>query len=457
MKINRSPWIHQLDKTRAVEKLRADIETDIAIVGAGIAGIATAFFVLKHTDKKVAIIEKSRIAHGATGHNAGQIVSYFERPFTELCEEFGLDLAAEGQRSIELAWELFDEMYTEAGLRIPFSRFIGYDGLSTYDQVLGHLKNAVLRAKTGLPIQEMWLSDRTAFAANIPKEYAGFYKLVPQEDIQTALETEKRGFVAVTLHHKGVVNSALFSEHVAAYIKQKYRDRVIIYEETPILKVVLHDKDAVLDAGTHMVTADHVVLCTNGFENLTIQNKAGMAIDTKFHHLVNGVVGRMSGYLEKMNKPPMAASYYVPPEGGFANMDDPYFYITRREYEYEKGADHNLVCLGGPQHDIPDREEYLYEFDYPEEVQVEVDKFVRDLYAVEPNRKIEYQFTWHGLMGYTPNRVRLIGAEPKNQVLLYNLGCNGVGILPSIYGGKRIARILSGDKVEKSIFDPKEP
>jgi len=58
-------------------------------------------------------------------------------------------------------------------------------------------------------------------------------------------------------------------------------------------------------------------------------------------------------------------------------------------------------------------------------------------------------------MGYTENKVRLIGAEPRNPVLLYNLGCNGLGLLPSIFGGKRIADILSGRPVEPMIFDPK--
>jgi glycine/D-amino acid oxidase-like deaminating enzyme len=59
-------------------------------------------------------------------------------------------------------------------------------------------------------------------------------------------------------------------------------------------------------------------------------------------------------------------------------------------------------------------------------------------------------------MGYTPNRIRLIGEEPKNPVLMYNLGCNGVGILPSIFGGRRIARIVAGERLGKSIFDPKD-
>jgi glycine/D-amino acid oxidase-like deaminating enzyme len=38
--------------------------------------------------------------------------------------------------------------------------------------------------------------------------------------------------------------------------------------------------------------------------------------------------------------------------------------------------------------------------------------------------------------------------------VLYNTGCNGIGILPSIAGGKRIARILKGEILPKSIFDP---
>ena len=58
-------------------------------------------------------------------------------------------------------------------------------------------------------------------------------------------------------------------------------------------------------------------------------------------------------------------------------------------------------------------------------------------------------------MGYTPNRIRLIGSEPKNHALLYNLGCNGIGIIPSVYGGRRISRIIAGEKLKPSIFDPR--
>jgi glycine/D-amino acid oxidase-like deaminating enzyme len=63
---------------------------------------------------------------------------------------------------------------------------------------------------------------------------------------------------------------------------------------------------------------------------------------------------------------------------------------------------------------------------------------------------------WHGLMGYTKSRVRLIGFEPANPVLMYNLGCNGVGFLPSIFGGFRVANLLSAADTDPMIFDPQD-
>lgn len=59
-------------------------------------------------------------------------------------------------------------------------------------------------------------------------------------------------------------------------------------------------------------------------------------------------------------------------------------------------------------------------------------------------------------MGYTPTGLRCIGPEPTNPVLLYNLGCNGVGIFPSIFGSKRIAQFLKGEHLEPLIFDPRD-
>ncbi len=66
-----------------------------------------------------------------------------------------------------------------------------------------------------------------------------------------------------------------------------------------------------------------------------------------------------------------------------------------------------------------------------------------------------YDFHWHGLMGYNESGVRVVGAHPRHPRLLYNLGCNGVGFLPSLCGADRLARLLAGEQMEPSIFDPR--
>lgn len=450
MKKNRSPWLHQLDKKRVTRTLTSDISTDVAIIGAGIAGVATAFFILSTTEKRVVVLERAELAHGATGHNAGQIVSYFERGFASLVNEFGLEKARDGQKAVEDAWNLLDRIYTKANLSIPLARFTGHAGLTSADQVLLHLKNNLLRVRAGLNAEEIRISRTADFLDHIPAEYAGLYTVVPHNDILTLLETHVREFIAVLSYQKGCLNSALFTQEVFVFLQKKYPDRFALYEHTSIEKIILHHNCALLDAGTHTVEAARVVLCTNGFESVRIFNKTGLDIDTKFHHLIEGKIGYMSGYLENMDKPPTAISYLTDPS---ANTDAPYFYLTRRPYTFEGDAKHNLISVGGPESSLENAAQYSYTDGYPELMNDTIDRFVRRIYSLEPHHKIDYAFTWHGLMGYTKNGVRLVGPEPKNPTLLYNLGCNGIGILPSICGGEKIARHIAGEQVPPSMFD----
>lgn len=454
---HRSPWIYQMNQERPMVSLTGDMQTNVVVVGAGIAGISTAFFLLRNTDKRVIVVEKGKLAHGATGHNAGQIASYFERPFHELAQEFGLEQAADAQKSIEGAWGLLDLMFTEAGLSIPLARFMGHAGFSTYEQVIRHLKDNVYRKKAGLRTEEMRISLEAPFVGAIPAEFKDLYEVVPQSEVLSRLQTDNKAYIAALSYQKGCLNSALFCQEIAMYLLKKYSDRFSLYEHTPIQKVALHEDSAILDAGRYTITAERVILCTNGFEGFTIINKGGLAIDTKFHHLVRGMVGYMSAYIEPMNKQPTAISYFEPTARDASDpfAEDPYFYLTRRPFDVEGQSGSNLISVGGPEFSLEKRFEYDSELDYPEEEKRRIQEFVRSTYDPDPNKKIDYQFTWHGLMGYTPSGVRLVGEEPRNRILLYNLGCNGVGILPSIFGAERVTKYIAGEKIEPSIFDPR--
>lgn len=452
---NHSPWIKQLKRTRLIIPLDKNINADVAIVGGGIAGVTTAYFTLRDTDKSVVLVEADKIAHGATGHNAGQVTSYFERPLSNMVLEFGLELAVDGQLSVESGWILLDEIMTEAKLQTPLYRFTGYAGLSSLEQVILHLKNNRYRVQGGLQAESILVAEAWDGRKDIPEEYKDLYKTVAHKDLLELLETKNLDYIALLSYQKGCINSALFSEEMIGYLIATYKNRFSFYEGSQVRTVRLQENGGVLEVLSHTIKAQRIVLCTNGFEYFTIKNEAGAEIDTKFHHSVTGRIGYMSGYIEPLNQQPVAVSYF--PKTFEYNSDptgESYFYLTRRPHEHEGKDSYNLVCAGGPEKILTNGETYSRENACSEEMRALIDNFMRDNYAKYPNEEAEYVFCWHGLMGYTPNGIRRIGFEPCNPVLLYNLGCNGVGILPSIFGSKRIARLIKGETVEPSIFDP---
>ena len=454
MALNSSPWLAELQRIRPTSPLARSESTDVVIVGGGIAGAATAYFTLRDTDHQVMLLEGDKVAHGATGHNAGQITSYFERPFESIVQEFGLELAVDGQRSVESAWSLIEDIQTTAKLETPLHRFTGYAGCSTLDQFHVYLQENTRRIEGGLVPEHLYVSEDAPWRNAIPEKYAGLYETVPGEEIRKMLNTNNTEFCAVIASPKGCMNSARFTEELLGYLHATYPDRFILHEETMVKEVTLFEDRVQLQAGEYTVDAHKVVLATNGFEQFHIKNTVGVDIDTTFHHLVTGRIGYMAGYLEDDNEPPTAISYLPKREEASGDpTGEAYFYLTRRPHETH-AAKRTLVYVGGPDQPLPNLAIYSRADTCREDIRDDIDSFLKKSYAPYPEPHKGYEFCWHGLMGYTPGGLRRIGEEPCNRALLYNLGCNGVGILSSIYGGKRIADILSHKKVAVSIFDP---
>ncbi len=450
--MNQSPWLAQLNRTRSPDVISRDVQSDIAIVGGGIAGIMTAYFILRDTDKKVILIEADKVAHGATGHNAGQITSYFEKPLSALVNQFGLDMASAGQEAVEGAWALLDIVHGEANLTTSIYKFTGHAGVVDFDQLCIHLENNLWRANSRrLDLENILVAEEAPYLKKIPAKYANLYATLPHSDIMALLETQNSAYMAVVSYQKGCTNSALLSEELAGYMLTKHRNRFKLYEDSPVSTVILQRNGVLLRAREYAVRAKTVVLCTNGFENFTITNEHGRDIDTQFHHGLHGTIGYMAGYVEPMNRDPIAISYF---SDSTQDEKNPYYYLTRRPHDVGEQHQHNLVCVGGPEKILSDTAVYSREEEYEEGIRAEIDTFLHKNYRHTPQSQTQYAFLWHGLMGYTASGVRLIGPEPLNPVLMYNLGCNGVGILPSIYGGKRISEIIAGKEVEPSMFNP---
>lgn len=442
---HRSPWLAQLAHDRPHHRLEEDHETDVAVVGAGIAGVSTAYFLLKNTKFKVLLLDAGRIAHGATGHNAGQVVSYFERQLPELAEAYGEEKAVAAQGLVESAWGLIDDIIRDCEIEAPLHRCQGYSGWSTVPQIVRRLRDKQLRKKHGLLSEPLLVTLDPKVLKEIPEELMAFALPVPHSVVLGALVTDDMSFLAADVESKGCLNSALFCEQLVASLRETYGPRLTVVENLPVTDLILREADADLITTGPRIIAKRVVLCTNGFENFRIANLAGDDINPRFHASVQGVIGYMAGYTEPRPAPAVAISYVRDDR-----TTDAYHYLTRRPYG---AGEASLLCIGGPERPLPASATYEADAPFPAAIEEELGQALRGVYR-DLDPKAHRDFLWHGLMGYTPTGVRRIGYEPKNRVLLYNLGCNGVGILPSVYGGKRISQLLSGMELPDSLFDP---
>ena len=99
-----------LDRTVGQKKSHETKTVDILIVGAGIAGLSTAYWLKKEDPSlRVAIVEKCRVGFGASGRNAGFITCGSVEHFNRLHHKYGEKLASEIWQFSEKNLELLQE------------------------------------------------------------------------------------------------------------------------------------------------------------------------------------------------------------------------------------------------------------------------------------------------------------------------------------------------------------
>jgi glycine/D-amino acid oxidase-like deaminating enzyme len=93
-KYGRSPWIDRFPKSRApaYPRHRGHLDADVAIVGGGLTGCATAY-ALAASGIKAVLVEGSQIGHGSTGGSAGWIAEDPGVSFVGLEKALGLRAA----------------------------------------------------------------------------------------------------------------------------------------------------------------------------------------------------------------------------------------------------------------------------------------------------------------------------------------------------------------------------
>ena len=88
----KSLWIETTKDEISLEPLRKDEETEVCVIGAGLFGLTTAYY-LTELGKKVIVLEKGEIGEKASGNTTGKISSLHGLFYDHLISDYGEDYA----------------------------------------------------------------------------------------------------------------------------------------------------------------------------------------------------------------------------------------------------------------------------------------------------------------------------------------------------------------------------
>ena len=160
-----SYWMATSPET-AFPPLDGDGRVDVTVIGAGIAGITTAFL-LKQAGLTVALIESRRIVTGATGHTTAKITSLHRLIYADLIGRFGSKQARQYAEANQAGIEKVASLVQEYNIPCSFERKPAYtyaESEESHDAVAAEADTA---RSLGLPatfVEEIPLPGRACGA-----------------------------------------------------------------------------------------------------------------------------------------------------------------------------------------------------------------------------------------------------------------------------------------------------
>ena len=116
--INKSIWLKGI-KTKASQELKEDIKTDILIIGGGITGITTSYF-LKDSKSKVTLVDAGKIAHGQSSNTTGKLTYLQGLIYNKIESTYDKDTAIKYLTSQKEAIDIVKDIIIENNIKCDF-------------------------------------------------------------------------------------------------------------------------------------------------------------------------------------------------------------------------------------------------------------------------------------------------------------------------------------------------
>ncbi|HSE39190.1 MAG TPA: FAD-dependent oxidoreductase [Acidobacteriota bacterium] len=225
------------------ETLQQDIQVDVVVVGAGIAGVTTAY-VLSKAGQTVALIEDGCIGSGETGRTTAHLVNALDDHYYDLVKFFGEKNAQYAAESHTAAVNFIEKVVTQEKIDCDLEKVDGYLFLHPTDTIDSLKEDLEAAHKSGLT--DIELLDRApikTFDTGPCLHYPNQAQFHPMKYLNRLAEiiVESGGRVftethAESINKEGVKTST--GHHIRA-------NHIVVATNTPVNdRVTMHTKQA---------------------------------------------------------------------------------------------------------------------------------------------------------------------------------------------------------------------
>jgi glycine/D-amino acid oxidase-like deaminating enzyme len=364
--MTRSYW-HKINNAPSRGRRKQDLpkQVDIAIIGGGIVGVATAYFLNRLNCHDVVVLEKEFVGYGASGRNAGFLISGLAEPYSRLVVGMGNGQARMITSATVENHELMAGAIETNEIRCDYRRSGSYHLGITATEAEELRASADLLCRDGFRgeyVDEKELSQQLGFG-----NYTG-------------------GFFNPT---DGCLDPYAFVSGLAR--------KVNICEGCGVGEIAKNGDRVEIKVDGESLKAELVVLATNAYSPL---------VDGYFKELIFPVRGQM-----------LAASSPTVP-----SLSDKTYYANFG-YDYFRQTSNKTILMGG----LRDRfvqTEVGYDDGTNAQLQAGLEEYVKTQIGANRFRVIA---RWSGVMGNTIDGLPLVGQLPHNGNVVAAVGCNGHG------------------------------
>lgn len=378
-----------LDRTAKSEKQ----VYDVVILGAGITGLSTAYWLEKEDPNlKVAIIEKNRVAFGASGRNAGFVTCGSVEHFSRMINKHGLDQALEIWRFSETNLRLLQEEIVQGDAKKMEFENDGAFSLAAQENEYEELKK----------------TSEIMSGFKIPTE------ILSEADVGKRLGAT--GFVGgIKYLGDSSTNPVKLLEAMCAKIKAP------IFEGVEAFKIdSLPDGTKVLKTDSGDFESSMVVLALNGYSAIMHPYFKDKIYPTRAQCLMTEPVPRfMEG--------PCYANFYL---------------------DYFRQIPTGELLIGGFRQ-IDKANEVGYSDETTEVIQNSLHHFVQTYLPKLSQAKVTHR--WSGLMGFAKDGEPLVGSIPDDPAIFFAGGYTGHGIGLAFNTAKTLVDLIFGREIPKWI------